>query len=60
MGLPEGVAQATEILSRLVVTIRVVQMSYNMLMLGTPFGWAMGAAGIAMSGLSLYDSVAGY
>jgi hypothetical protein len=53
MGLPDAVTQATQILSELLVLIRMTQMSYNMLMLSTPFGWAMGAAGLIMVGLSI-------
>lgn len=60
MGLPDDIAQTTEMISRLIITVRMLQMSMNMLMLGTPFGWLMGAAGIAMTGLSLYDSMVGY
>lgn len=60
MGLPDDVAQTTEVLTRLIITVRMLQMSMNMLMLGTPFGWLMGAAGLAMTGLSLYDSMVGY
>lgn len=60
LGLPDEVARATEFLSRLLVVIRMVQISTNMLMLGTPYGWAMGAAGLVLSGLSIYDSTAGY
>jgi hypothetical protein len=53
MGLPDEATQAVQVLSELVVMIRMTQMSMNMLMLGTPFGWAMGAAGLIMVGLSI-------
>jgi hypothetical protein len=54
LGLPDSINNAMQ-LSQLVVMVRMAQMSINMLMLGTPFGWAMGAAGLIMTGLSVTD-----
>jgi hypothetical protein len=53
MGLPDEATQVIQVLSELIVMIRMAQMSMNMLMIGTPFGWAMGAAGLIMVGLSI-------
>jgi hypothetical protein len=55
LGLPDNVNNTLQQLSQLVIMIRMAQMSINMLMLGTPFGWAMGAAGLIMTGLSVTD-----
>jgi hypothetical protein len=55
LGLPDSINNAMQQLSQLVVMVRMAQMSINMLMLGTPFGWAMGAAGLIMTGLSVTD-----
>jgi hypothetical protein len=55
MGLPDNVTQAVDVLSRLVVMARMAQMSFDMLMMGTPFGWAMGLAGLAMTTVSVVD-----
>jgi hypothetical protein len=60
MGLPENVDNAAQTLAELLVLIRMVQMSYNMLSKTTPIGILMGIAGFAMTGLSLYDMTAGY
>ena len=57
MGLPEEVEKATQTLTELIVMIRMVQMSYNMLMAGTPFGLLMGAAGLAITALSASDFI---
>jgi hypothetical protein len=59
MGLPDDSTKAIEVLSRLVVLAGMAQMSFNMLMRMTPYGWLMGVAGIAMTGLSFYDSLTG-
>jgi hypothetical protein len=60
MGLPDDVNRAIEFLFRLIVIIRMVQISMNMLMLGTPYGWLMGAAGLVMTGLSMGSVLEGY
>jgi hypothetical protein len=59
MGLPDEAARATEVVSRLLTTLRMAQMSMNMLMLNTPVGWLMGIAGLAMTGFAVYDSMVG-
>lgn len=60
LGLSEGVQGQIQQLSQLLVMIRMVQMSYRMLMLSTPYGWLMAAAGFTLTGLALYDMTAGY
>jgi len=60
LGLPDGVQQQVQLLSQLIVIIRMAQMSYNMLIAGTPVGLLMGVAGLALTGLSFYDSFSGY
>jgi hypothetical protein len=59
MGLPENATHAIQILSQMVVVIAMVQMSSNMLMRSTPYGWVMGMAGLILSGLSAYDTITG-
>jgi hypothetical protein len=59
LGLPEDVSKATELLSRIVIMIRMAQMSFNLLMLGTPYGWAMGAAGVILTAFSAADTIQG-
>jgi hypothetical protein len=59
MGLPDEAQKQIEFLSRIIVTIRMVQISYNMLVAGTPLGILSGIAGIAMAGMSLYDTMEG-
>jgi hypothetical protein len=55
MGLPEDVEKATQVITELIVMIRMAQMSYNMLTSGTPIGLLMGAAGMAITVLSASD-----
>ena len=55
MGLPDDVAKATEFFSRLIIMLRMAQMSYNMLMAGTGVGLLMGIAGMGMTALSAVD-----
>jgi hypothetical protein len=55
LGLSDKINSAMQQLSQLVIMLRMAQMSFNMLMLGTPFGWAMGAAGLIVTGLSVTD-----
>jgi hypothetical protein len=55
MGLPEDATRAIDMLSRLVVMARMARISINLLMVGTPFGWGLGIAGLAMTTMSLVD-----
>lgn len=55
MGLPNEVAQATQVISQLIIMIRMAEMSLNMLSKATPFGIALGAAGLLMTALSATD-----
>jgi len=59
MGMPDEVARATEMISRLIILIRMAQMSYNALMMGTPYGLLMGAASIGMTAFAAFDTVQG-
>jgi hypothetical protein len=60
MGLPDDVTRAIGILSRLIVVIRMAQMTVYMLELATPYGWLMGAAGLAMTTISAGSILEGY
>jgi hypothetical protein len=53
IGLPDQIGQATQVIAELLVMIRMLQMSLTMLELSTPYGWAMGLAGIGSVVLSL-------
>lgn len=59
MGLPDDLSQATQIVSAMVVAVRMLQMSITMIERGTLFGVLMGVAGIIMIGLSAYDAARG-
>jgi hypothetical protein len=59
MGLPDDAANAIMVLSKLIVVIRMLHMSYNMLAASTPFGLLMGLAGFAMTGFAIYDATTG-
>jgi hypothetical protein len=55
LGLPDNINSGMQQLSKLIVMIEMVDMSLNMFMRSTPFGWAMGAASLIMTGLSATD-----
>jgi hypothetical protein len=55
MGLPENVQQATEQLTALIIIARQAQMTINLLMLGTPAGYLLGAAGLILTIFSASD-----
>jgi hypothetical protein len=59
MGLPGEAEKTIQILSQLLVMIRMVQMSMTMMASGTPFGLLMGVAGMIMSVASA-SSLEGY
>jgi hypothetical protein len=55
MGLPDSAVQATELVSRLIIIVRMAQMSLNMLMTGTPIGLAMGIASLTLTMFAASD-----
>jgi hypothetical protein len=59
IGLPEDAARATEMLSRIIILIRMAQMSYHALMLGTPVGFLMGIASIGLTSFATFDTMQG-
>jgi hypothetical protein len=52
MGLPEDVQQAVDVLMRMIITIRQLQLAASLLMLGTPYGYLMAAAGLGIIALT--------
>jgi hypothetical protein len=60
MGMPDDVQQQMQLISQLIVTVRMLQMSYTLLASTTPLGIIMGVAGLALSGFAIYDSLEGY
>jgi len=60
MGLPDALQNQIQVMSELLVTVRMLQMSYTMLTSTTPIGVLMGIAGLVMTGFSIYDSLEGY
>ena len=60
LGLPDDVQQAIDALARLITTIRMVQLSMNMLLASNPLTAAAGVAGLLMTALSAGDILAGY
>jgi hypothetical protein len=60
MGLSDGAQQQIQTLSEIIVTVRMLQTSLNLLMSGTPLGTLMSIAGFAMTGFAIYDSMEGY
>lgn len=59
MGLNEHVQNQVRTLTQLIVLIRMVHMSYNMLTRGTFMGTLMGLAGLTMTAFSVYDVMEG-
>lgn len=59
MGLPDDAQKQIQILTKIIVTVRMAQMSYNMLLAGTPYGLLMSIAGFAMTGFAMYDAMTG-
>jgi hypothetical protein len=59
-GLPEQVDGATNAFMRLIVVIRMAQMSINMMMLGNPVTFLIGVAGLTMSTMNALTMAEGY
>jgi hypothetical protein len=45
---------------KLISVVRMAQMSINMMMMSNPFTFAMGAASLILTGMSLTDAITGY
>ena len=60
MGLPEDVGAAIDFLARLVVVIRMAQISISMMMATNPLTVAIGVAGLVGTAVSMTDTFAGY
>jgi len=60
MGLPEDVGNAINRISRLIVAIRMLQMSSNMLLATNPVTAAIGLAGMLGGMATLNDALVGY
>jgi hypothetical protein len=60
MGMPDDIQGQIQIISQLIVTVRMLQISYAALTSSTPLGILMGIGGFILSGLTLYDSMEGY
>jgi hypothetical protein len=60
MGLPNEISGQIQLISQLIVTVRMLQISYAALTSTTPIGILMGIGGFLLSGLALYDSMEGY
>jgi hypothetical protein len=59
MGLSEDAQKQIQILSKIIVTVRMLEMSMRMLSAGTPYGMLMSIAGFAMTGFAMYDAMTG-
>lgn len=59
IGLPEDAEQLIQVVTRIIVVIRMAQISLASLA-GGPFGIAMGAAGLLLTGLSAGSMLEGY
>jgi len=55
MGLPEDADKALRILTRILMTMRMIEITGTMLFAGTPYGWLMGAAGLVMVTASMLE-----
>lgn len=60
IGVPTEVEKAMDVFSKLIILITMAHMSMNMLMRGTPAGWLMGIAGVAMTAMSMGNPLEGY
>ena len=60
VGLPDDVDNAIQLLARLITTLRMAQLSINMLMASNPVTSAIGLAGLVMTAATLPDMLAGY
>jgi hypothetical protein len=60
IGVPTEVEKAMDAFSKLIILITMAHMSMNMLMRGTPAGWLLGFAGVAMTALSMGNPLEGY
>ena len=52
MGLPENLQAAISLMSRAIMTARMLTMSLHFLEMATPYGWFMGFTGIISTSLS--------
>ena len=59
MGLSEDVQKQIQTLSKIIVTVRMLEMSMRMFSAGTPYGLIMSIAGFAMTGFAMYDAMTG-
>jgi hypothetical protein len=60
MGLPEDVDNAVNKIARLISSLRMLQISINMLYATNPLTAAIGIAGFAGAAYSMTDSLIGY
>lgn len=60
LGLPEDITKAITIISKLIVVLRMWQMSTNLMMMSNPISAALGVAGLVGTVLSFSDIVMGY
>jgi len=56
MGLGEDFNKALGTMQKMIFTIRMLQMSLNFLAWGTPYGYIMGAFGLATVGAAVYEA----
>jgi len=55
MGLPDDADQALRVLTRILITMRMLEITGTMLFSGTPFGFAMGVAGLILAQASMLE-----
>ena len=60
MGLPEEINNAISLITRLISSIRMLQISLNLLMATNPLTMAIGIAGLIGSAYTMADTFAGY
>jgi hypothetical protein len=57
MGLSDDVQTQIQKISELIMLVRMLQISYNMMMAGTPYCWAMAIGGFVMTSFAVADMV---
>jgi len=53
MGLPENVETATQVLGRLLITIRMVHAAFMLMESMTPYGWVLAGIGFVSAGITV-------
>lgn len=60
MGIPEEYDRAIDAITKLIVLVGMLQMSFNMLAMTTPYGLVMGVAGGLLTAATLPSLLEGY